>query len=103
MVYNDEANVALEGHEGKGSGENDVQDLCLFVHKGSKAENIRIWRSVVVLNYVEISRWKRLDVVNQTIGRGVVAEGQVGTVGGVTGTVEPLRCVLWNPILGHFM
>jgi hypothetical protein len=42
MVYNDEANVALEGHEGKGSGENDVQDLCLFVHKGSKAENIRI-------------------------------------------------------------
>jgi hypothetical protein len=55
MVYNQEANVAFEGHEGKSSGKIVVQNSCLFVHKGGKAENICVWQSVVVLNYVGIS------------------------------------------------
>ncbi len=36
IIYND---VALKGHEGTGSGEIIVQDSCLLVQKGSKAEN----------------------------------------------------------------
>jgi hypothetical protein len=42
MVYDEEAHVALEGHEGKGTGEIIIQNSHLFVCKGGKAEYICI-------------------------------------------------------------
>jgi hypothetical protein len=40
MVYNEEANVALEGHEEKRTGEIIVQNSCSFVSEKAAKQNI---------------------------------------------------------------